>query len=380
MAGFEDLIRDTLARQGEPTHANRARVYASARSALDRMVAKSEDADAAQAQRENLEAAIERVEDDYSSRFSPASEPEPELKLPSKTEFPSKTEVRSEPEPAPEPAPPPSPPPPPPTVAVAPVVSTDPNILEEPVADPVFAEPVNIEPTSIGSPIREPVVAPTRPSRRDSKRAAKLLNDRPKRRPVAKLLLWLAILGGLLAAGWWLWNNAAETLADLGSAPPPVQIDDAPTVEGDAEWVTVFDPARDIDAVMAGETASTRVVREGDRAWLRLASSADPDAGEGGRVRVRVPPGIMRALSGRDTMFEAVVRAAPGTQPHAFSVICDFPDGRCNRTRFDAGLGEQPFLFAASLGASEEEGALIFDTDLDGLGRAIDLGAIRVAR
>ena len=351
MAGFEELIRDTLAKQGEPTHANRARVYASARSALERMVAAREadgthDPDAAQRQREQLEAAIERIEDEHVARLSEASTAPPEPAMPSELPTPP-------PPPRVEPVAVAPPPPPPPSI---------PEIAAEPVAPAVAAAP---------SP---------RAERRDAKRHAKLLADgRPRRRPFAKLLLWAIILAGLAAAGWWAWTFGPSYLEDLGPVPNPVLLD-VPAESGrlDGEWITVFDPASDIAGVAAGETATAQVVRENGDAWLRLATSADPDDGDAGRVRIAVPAGIMASLGGQRVTFEVTVRSAPGVQPHPFSLVCEFPGGACNRTRFDAGLVAQPYVFTADLGTGEEAGALVVESDLESLGRAIDFGPVRV--
>ena len=357
MAGFEDLIRDTLLKQGEPTHATRARVYASARSALERMIAgrgAQGDPDDAQRQREQLEAAIERIEDEHAAHLF---EPEPE----------SSSEPVAPPAPPPvQSAPPPVPPMPPPTVAVAPVVP-------EPVAEPARG--------SGGERVAPPKRSrrDDKRSRRDEKRAARLLDGRPKRRPFAKLLLWVIILAGLATGGWWAYNFLSEQVEELGAVPNPVQLDvpaDSGSLDGD--WITVFDPAADIDAIRTGEAATSEIVREANSTWLRLASSSDPDAGENGRVRVAVPPGVMREIAGRRATFEANVRTAPGAAPHPFSVVCEFPAGVCNRTRFAAQANAQPFLFTADLQAGAEGGMLVLDTDLEGQGRAIDLGTIRV--
>ena len=331
LAGFEDLIRDTLAKQGEPTHANRARVYATARATLERMIGARQadgtgDADAAQAQREQLEAAIERIEDEHALAFAtPPSDPET-----MQDAAPPRPDMGKDP---------------------APIVA----------AAPAKAAP--------------------RVDRRDAQRNARLLDGRPRRRPFAKLLLWTIILSGIVAAGWWAWTFGPSYVGQLGPVPNPVQLD-VPADSGaaaDDGWITIFDPAGDIAAVTAGETASTQVVRENGTAWLRLATSADPDDGDAGRVRVAVPSGIMASLAGQGVTFEVNVRSAPGVQPHPFSILCEFPEGSCNRTRFEAGLIAQPFVFNAKLGQGGEAGALVIESDLESIGRAIDLGPIRIA-
>lgn len=75
MSGFEELIRDTIAKQGEPTHAVRTRVYASARSALERMIAARGEDEAAAGQRDALEAAIGRIEAEHAAPAAPLPDP-----------------------------------------------------------------------------------------------------------------------------------------------------------------------------------------------------------------------------------------------------------------------------------------------------------------
>ena len=363
MAGFEELIRDTLARQGEPTHANRARVYASARSALERMIGRNEaegnaDADAAQAQREHLEAAIERIEDEHLARLAePAPAPEP---TPAAVTTPP-------PPPVPEARPEPTAPPPP----ASPPVAPPPEVAPEPRAsEPV---PMEEEPS-------EPEAPAPPPTRREARRTARLLDTEPRRRPWARLLLWAIILAGLASAAWWAWTFGPDYARTLGpTAPQPVETT-LDTDAADAGWISVFDPAEDIGAVVAGEAAQSRIVEDGSRTWLRLASSSDPDEAASRQVSIRVPPGVLATLAGTRATFEVTVRTAPGGAPHPFSLSCEIEGATCNRTRFDAQTAPQPFVFAADLTGAGETGSLVFDTDLEGGGRAIDLGAIRVSR
>ena len=414
MAGFEDLIRDTLLRQGEPTHANRARVYASARDALERMIRRRADAGegdeaAAQRQREQLEAAIERIEDEHTSvaeddgpDADPVPDPEPES-------------VSASP------------------AAVGPVVS-GPVVAAPPAR---ARERPDVPPVSTGHPAVGNVVVPDGPptaersapsapatSRRDRKRRERLLDDRSNGRPVAKLVLWLIVLLGIAAAAWWAWTYGPATLEQLGpdvvparTAPPDAAASDAAA----GDWITVFDPANDIAAVAAPAGAASDIVEDAGGAWLRVAvppapaapqaepqapevdaADADPSAADGeppevadggpvdpstrppppDPVRVRVPPGVLASIAGRAATFEATVRTPPDTAAHPFSVVCDFRAmGTCNRTRFVAQVNPQPFVFRAELGEAggDDEGTLLIRPDAEGEGRAIDLGPIRVS-
>ena len=67
MAGFEDLIRGALIKQGTTTPESRERVYNSARQALDRMLADETkfSPEVANAQRTKLETAISEIDAGY---------------------------------------------------------------------------------------------------------------------------------------------------------------------------------------------------------------------------------------------------------------------------------------------------------------------------
>ena len=88
MAGFEDLIRGALEKQGKPEPARREAIYASSRTALGRMLAQNDKLDAAAIalQEERLETAIKTIEADYVKRDpQPAPEPEPPADKPAGT-------------------------------------------------------------------------------------------------------------------------------------------------------------------------------------------------------------------------------------------------------------------------------------------------------
>ena len=78
MAGFEDLIRGALEKQGQPDEQRREAIYASSRTALSRMLQQNDKLDAAAIamQEERLEAAIKAIEADYAAR-EPKSAPPP---------------------------------------------------------------------------------------------------------------------------------------------------------------------------------------------------------------------------------------------------------------------------------------------------------------
>ncbi len=79
LAGFEDLIRDALSKQDDPSPQRRAAIYQSSRQALERMLGQNATLDdaAMAAQRDSLEKAIASIEGDYASTAAPSPEPPP---------------------------------------------------------------------------------------------------------------------------------------------------------------------------------------------------------------------------------------------------------------------------------------------------------------
>ena len=89
MAGFDDLIKETLKKQDDLSKERRAVVYESARKALERMLAaKSSELppEAIATQKRRLERAISDIERDYVAKdpkpWTAATEPAPALREP----------------------------------------------------------------------------------------------------------------------------------------------------------------------------------------------------------------------------------------------------------------------------------------------------------
>ena len=409
MSGFEDLIRDTIAKQGEPTHAVRIRVYASARSALERMIAQRsadgvEDAQAAQ-QRDALEGAIARIEAEHAAPAMPLADPvaRPEVRgshyAPDPTPYvppPGSTvrtvgdgpasgaspAARSGPAAAPEPvvAPEPSvgsrraevdvPVPPPPV---------EPRLADPGPLDPVSYAPAGVEAAvdPVAPAVGEPVVTPVRP--RDAKaeararrEAGRLLDGRPRRKPWVLLLLWTIVLAGIATAVWWGWNFGRSTVEQIAIPPAASEIVAAPPRVGEADdgWVTVFDPTTDIDAVVA-DGGTSRIIEDAAGRFLRITAD---QAGTG--VAIKVPPGVMQGVRGGAATFEVTVRA--GDDTHSFAVMCEFgTEAGCGRRRFEVGTDPTAFLFDADMTEAGGDGTILFVPDVEGQGRPIDVERIR---
>lgn len=352
--GFEELIRDTIAKQGAGSdRATREQVYGSARAAMERMIARDVHRDDARAaeQRNRLEEAIRRIEGEHSS--APAAAPYPASPFSSS----------SEPIPSPSVAP-----------STAPV--EPPQAVVPPAAPPQVTMPPRVAPP------------PAAQTRRERQRVDRVLNEaderqkRPRRksRPFATLLLWTIVLCGLGAAIWWSVTFGPRYLEDsLGAVanPPRVSQGDDFDPEADDGWIGVFEASRNAATVDAGANGVARLEGADENAFVRLERRV---GGEQASIRLAVPPGVMQTIRGRSATFELVARSDAVDQP--FALTCDFGDaGACGRKRFAAKPQRQSFLFDATLGSDGSgAGAIVIDPDLAGSEgmRSLDVYSLRV--
>ena len=354
MSGFEQLIRDTLAKQAEPTHAVRQRVYDSARSALERMIANRPGlAEQASGQRDALEAAIARVEAEHAApAISPTAPPTASNYAPPPASAYAPPHVSSE-----QPRPP---------ATHAPSPTPDVGLV-----DPVVDRTPRASASSKRS--RRGDRAGVRGDRRRAREAERLLDEKPKRSWVL-VLLWIIMLAGLATAGWWGWTygrplieSELSRLSQTGPASPP------PVVEEEG-WLTLFEPTRDIASVTS--QSGTEIVRDTQGAFLRITSPS------GSAVSVALPAGALQALRGRRTTVEMRVRGVESDandqdDSHFFAVACDFGDeAGCGRKRFQASPTPLSFIFDIDLTEGGDNGTLVFTPDMGG-NRAIDVGRIR---
>ncbi len=416
MAGFEDLIRSTLKKQGDHSIERREAIYESSRQALERMLRQNDklDAEAAGVQRTRLEAAIKAIEDDYlasealhsSEPPAPTIDPSP----PVSEKFPSGEDLHAKEPPAPkvDPSPPlsaetssVSPPP----VSAPPVMSAtratpvgssldldepdakpsvpppQPKLKAEPAPEIVASSPGALSATRSDVPA-DPQPAPSAVEPDDVKLQDYEGKALREKRPFAKLLLWAIILAGLGTAIWWAITFGPELLkAQLdGSVDnPKPRIETGGFVpENEGGWVSIFDPASDPESIETGENGRAELVSLAARQVARLASAAETNS----TVKIRIPRGIMETLRGKAATFEVTLAALPG-QAQQFALYCEFSEmGNCGRKRFRATPQPESHIFDvlindASLGEGEDA-FISINTDLSATGKAIDLHSIKV--
>ena len=366
MAGFEDLIRGALEKQGNTTPQTRASIYHSSRQALERMLGQSTTLDdkVIAVQRQRLEAAIAQIEADYGDAPTPHN-PTPQNQT-----------VQAPPVQSQAPG---VPPPPSPVIAPKPATAAPPPAPRS-AARPVHAEPaIDAQPTQL-----EPAINGTH-------EGADLQSHSPvyqgnvleERKPYAKLLLWTIILVGLGVSAWWAVNFGPDMIKQKlgGSVPNPSQIIESggflpSSGEG---WISVFNPADDSANIDANGKGTADLFQDGERNFVRLASNAGSD---GNYVRIKVPRGVMLPLRGEAATFEVMLKNNSDT-PQQFALFCEFGDmGGCGRKRFRANDRIEAFIFDVLVNDTplpENQDAYIrFNTDLGGNGKTIDLYSIRV--
>ena len=409
MAGFEDLIRSTLKKQGDHSAERRAAIYDSSRHALERMLEQNDKLDdvAAKVQRERLEAAIAKIEGDYSaSEELHASEPPPPMVDPSppvSEKPPSGKDLHaSEPPPpkidasppvsvevpsvaAPSRATPVAPPP----LTTEPEVKASvpppqPRLKPDPVPDIVQRGPASLSATRetegrVSADLPEVASAGEEPPTSPPDYQGKALREK---RPFAKLLLWAIILAGLGTAIWWAISfGPALIKAQLdGSVENPKQrIETGSFVpQGEDGWVSIFEPASNPEGIETGQTGRAELLTIEGKQVARLASAAQ----ENSTIKIRVPRGVMETLRGKAATFEVTLASEAG-QAQQFALYCEFGEmGSCGRKRFRAKAMPEAHIFDVLINdATLEEGQDAFiaiNTDISATGKVLDLYSIRV--
>ena len=385
LAGFEDLIRGALVKQGAPDAANRQKVYASARQALERMLSTNEamTPEISVAQRKKLEAAIVEIEKSYS-----ASETQRTVEPPS-----------SPPPPAASPSPPVPPVPPreppnasePPIPLVASPEPAPPPVIPNPspeVPKPARREPSfddsNVEAAPAVSPVPlDQAAASRKPSpHKPRDYQGDVLNER---KPYAKLLLWTIILVGLAVAIWWAITFGPGLLREKfdGSVPNPQPTFESGAFvpgEGDKDgWISVFIPDVNAADIVTNGNGAAELQRDGARSVMRMAS---PDQATESNIFVRVPRGVMKDLQGQAATLEVTVKST-NDESQEFVIYCQFEAmGNCGRKRFVMTSNPEPFLFDILVNDvfldEGQDAYLAINTDFSGQGRALDLYSVRV--
>lgn len=374
MSGLETAIKNALDRADRTNPEVRARIYQSARNALEAGLRKQDVSDPAilAAQRHKLEDSIKGIEHEERIRlglvaadpaadldydgFSGDVEPETDR---DETRFAGEGfgGLRAE------------------------RLSAGPG--ERPVTD---APEISAGRTS-GRPSARP--------KQSRASGAPMPNPRKKRRRGAFARLFISVIFVTFVAmgAYWaytsdLFLSNAERDTSVPNPPASVSEGDLPA-DGDApppsvnsansfskDWVEIFKPG-DADRVSAGGLATAKLTTTGDGPVIRVTSTSAKDDGA---VRILLTPESLALAKGQPSTIAVSLRSSSDDTVEV-TIACDFGgEASCERHRFTVSSQRSDALIQVVPGAAgkTEQPALVLNSDLDGKGRGVDLLAVRI--
>jgi hypothetical protein len=391
VSGLETAIRTALDNADRDNPEVRAKIYQSARQALEAGLRKQDvtDTNAIAHHRHRLETTIHMIEGEERQRLHPRQGP-PEVPVPPVVDIP---------------------PPPPPR---APDDFDSPTIGGEtraPAPDVMVADNRYEEDSGLGglhagdadhlAAAPEPFVAEKKPANMDF-RPERAVARRKPRKFFSRLLVWCVLLAFIGMGAWWahtsgLLMTAAERDTSVANPPATTAPEDfngasdnhnaesdasqAPVIDPQnsfsAAWLEIFKPS-DANKIVKGPQSRVESIAENDGPAVRLTSQS---AGADGNVGITVPPDILQQLAGKSSTI-AVTLQSTSDEPTQITVECDFQSlGDCARHRFTVNREKSDVLlqvrFDRSL-APTSAGTLLINSDVDGKARGINLYAVRI--
>jgi len=194
------------------------------------------------------------------------------------------------------------------------------------------------------------------------------------------------------AAVWWaqtsgLLKSAAERDTSVANPPATVQSEDFDGSQGlttlgsqsgfTGDWIEVFNPT-EISGITPRSRATVDPVSDEAGPRVRVTSAtADAD----GDVLIEVPVAVLEQLSGKTSTVALTVRSG-ADKPTQFSVECEFASlGDCGRHRFTVNDEKVDMLFKVTFDRSlapSEPGRILINSDVAGSGQGLSLFAIRI--
>ena len=397
MSGLETAIRQALERSDRTSPEMRARIYQSARNALEAGLRKQDvhDPEVIAQQRHRLEVLIHAIETEERTSLKKQAETEAAVEAPvAENALPQRD---------------------------APSIDSSLDIAPDRRAMPredVIPANIRSEPRSAAGNV-EPTIAPEPRLAHDiddelrtpdltagdgprieagrkarGRKAAPAAEKTKKRRWRSRFISFLMVVAVLAAAfgtaGWWvvssgLLQTAAERDGSVANPPATVRSEDFPgglsTLGAQSgftsDWISVYTPGSG-DAPTVGARASADVVSDEGGQHLRLvSSSAEAD----GDIRLPIPASVLEQLSGKTSTIALTVQADMGKTTQ-FSVECDFSSlGECGRHRFTVNDEKIDMLFKVTFDRSlapNAPGSIVLTSDVIGAGASLNLFAVRV--
>ncbi|AYG58007.1 hypothetical protein [Rhizobium jaguaris] len=406
MSGLETAIRNALERSDRANPEIRARIYQSARQALESGLRKQDITDTGiiSAQRQRLEATIRAIEGEERAR-PPETPVTPEVEAPQVPSAPPQqasqpVQQRQEQEP---------------------VMSVRGETRDRPTAAQASAPVESPAPESEFGDMRagpaDHLGADSDQRQAPAPTATRSMNFKPERAAVrrkprkffSRLLVFCILLAFLGVGAWWIKTSGVFMTAaqrDTSVPNPPAHVDSQDfkgnNSDGDAsndddnsgpanpglatidpqnsfsaEWIEIFKPT-DLAKVVSGAQAKAENVSENEGPAVRLTSQTNaPD----GNASVEVPVSVLQQLAGKSSAVALTLQSTSDT-PTQITVECDFGSlGSCGRHRFNVTRQKSDALFEVHFDRSlapNAPGHLIINSDVDGKARGINIYAIRV--
>lgn len=387
MSGLETAIRTALENSDRDNPEVRARIYQSARQALEAGLRKQDitDTEVVAHHRHRLESTIHAIEGEERDRLHPRQRP-PEVPIPPVVEMP-----------------------PPPV-----------HPVEDDIDDPVLSgetrgpegftrqgDESSLDDVHAGN-ADHLAAAPVGDERLLRGQRAAGMDFRPeraagRRKPrkfFSRLLLWCVLLAFIGMGAWWAYSSgllltAAERDTSVANPPASTQPEDFdgndqsaathtdqpvtidPQNSFSADWIALFKPA-DADKITNGARSRTENITENDGPAVRLISES---GAADGNISISVPPEVLQQLAGKSSTLALTLQSTTD-EPTQITVECNFQTlGNCARHRFNVTREKSDVLlqvkFDRSL-APNSPGTLMINSDLDGKARGINLFAIRI--
>ncbi|MEH7879588.1 regulator [Rhizobium laguerreae] len=395
MSGLETAIRTALENSDRDNPEVRARIYQSARQALEAGLRKQDitDTEVVAHHRHRLESTIHAIEGEERDRLHPRQRP-PEVPVPPVVEMPAPPVPRGDvadidslidsPVPAGETRTP--------EVAFSRGDESSLHDVHAVNTDHLAAAPVGEERLARGQRATNMDFRPERAAGR-----------RKPRKFFSRLLVWCVLLAFIGIGAWWahtsgLLMTAAERDTSVANPPASTQPEDFtgnedsagnagphtdqpvtidPQNSFSADWIQLFKP-EDADKIQSGPRARTEKITENDGSAIRLISES---GAADGNISISVPPSVLQQLAGKSSTIALTLQSTTD-EPTQITVECNFQTlGNCARHRFNVTREKSDALlqvkFDRSL-APNSPGTLTINSDLDGKARGINLFAIRI--
>lgn len=389
MSGLETAIRNALERSDRTNAETRARIYQSARQALEAGLQKQgiEDVNVIAQQRHRLEAVIHAIETEERAALRARQAAPPVVSLDDSVRSRGPEQARTEPQ-----------------------SQSQPQASAPGRREPGFAADASRPAAGDGGlgglrADRDGPVVPTRAAADTAAKSAEAAGvapevrgdtDRKRRRKRGRLLSFTMVVVTLAAAAgaavWWVQTNdllksAAERDTNVANPPASVASEDFDGAAGlqtlgaqqgfTGDWVEVFTPAN-MGTVAPGSRAKAEPVDDDGGRRAQLTSAVAETEGD---ITIEIPAAILAQLSGKTSTLALTVQAQPGKTTE-FAVECNFSSlGECGRHRFTVHDERLDMLFKITFDRSlapNSAGQLVINSDISGEGKSLDLYAIRV--